>query len=74
MKETICTAFGLVGSFLAALFGGWDSAFATLLIFIGVDYVTGLMVATAGSIEKCSGIAVKEREVKKNVRLDAGRK
>lgn len=44
MKETICTAFGLVGSFLAALFGGWDSALATLLIFMGVDYVTGLMV------------------------------
>ena len=49
MKETICTAFGLVGSFLAALFGGWDSALATLLIFMGVDYVTGLMVAAAAS-------------------------
>ena len=33
MKETICTAFGLVGSFIAALFGGLDSALATLLIF-----------------------------------------
>ena len=49
MKETICTAFGLVGSFLAALFGGWDSALATLLIFMGVDYVTGLIVAAAAS-------------------------
>ena len=52
MKETICTAFGLVGSFLAALFGGWDSALATLLIFMGVDYVTGLMVAAAGKSPK----------------------
>lgn len=52
MKETICTAFGLVGSFLAALFGEQDSALATLLIFIGVDYVTGLMVATAGKSTK----------------------
>ena len=52
MKETICTAFGLVGSFIAALFGGWDSALATLLIFMGVDYVTGLMVATAGKSPK----------------------
>ena len=52
MKETICTAFGLVGSFIAALFGGWDSALATLLIFMGVDYVTGLMVAAAGKSPK----------------------
>ena len=52
MNETICTAFGLVGSFIAALFGGWDSALATLLIFMGVDYVTGLMVAAAGKSPK----------------------
>ena len=30
---------------MAALFGGWDAAIATLLIFMGIDYVTGLMVA-----------------------------
>ena len=52
MKEIICTAFGLVGSFIAALFGGLDSALATLLIFMGVDYVTGLMVAAAGKSPK----------------------
>ena len=52
MKETICTAFGLVGSFLAALFGGWDSALATLLIFMGVDYATGIIVAAAGKSPK----------------------
>lgn len=52
MKETICTTFGLIGSFIAALFGGWDSALATLLIFMGVDYVTGLMVAAAGKSPK----------------------
>ena len=52
MKETICTAFGLVVSFLAALFGGLDFALATLLIFMGVDYVTGLMVAAAGKSPK----------------------
>lgn len=52
MKETICTAFGLVGSFLAALFGGWDSALATLLIFMGVDYIISIMVASAGKSPK----------------------
>ena len=52
MKEAICTGFGLAGSFLAALFGGWDSAFTTLLIFMGVDYVTGIIVAAAGKSPK----------------------
>lgn len=52
MKETICTAVGVVGSFIAGLFGGWDTALATLLIFMAVDYVTGLIVAAAGKSPK----------------------
>lgn len=49
MKETICT---IAGSFIAGLFGGWDTALATLLIFMAVDYVTGLIVAAAGKSPK----------------------
>lgn len=45
MKNGICTAVGLLGSFIASLFGGWDTALATLMIFMAVDYVTGLIVA-----------------------------
>lgn len=45
MKEGICTAIGLAGSFIAALFGGWDAALVTLVIFMAVDYFTGLVVA-----------------------------
>lgn len=45
MKTSICTITGLAGSILAAIFGGWDSALATLLIFMAADYITGLMVA-----------------------------
>lgn len=45
MKTTICATVGMVGSFIASLFGGWDAALVTLLIFMGVDYVTGLIVA-----------------------------
>lgn len=45
MKNAICTAIGVAGSCIATLFGGWDAALATLLIFMGVDYVTGLVVA-----------------------------
>ena len=36
---------GAVGGFIAAMFGGWSDALATLMIFMGVDYVTGLIVA-----------------------------
>lgn len=45
MKETICTIFGVIGSFIASLFGGWDAGMITLIIFMIVDYVTGLIVA-----------------------------
>lgn len=36
---------GITGSVIASLFGGWDAAMITLLIFMGVDYLTGLIVA-----------------------------
>lgn len=45
MKNAICTGAGIMGSAIAALFGGWDAALITLIIFMGLDYVTGLLVA-----------------------------
>lgn len=45
MKDGICTAIGVVGSTIASFFGGFDAALNTLLIFMGVDYATGLIVA-----------------------------
>lgn len=45
MRESICAAIGIVGGWIASMLGGWDSALATLLIFMAVDYVTGLIVA-----------------------------
>ena len=45
MKESICTAFGVAGSMLAAAFGGWDAALMALIICISVDYVSGSIVA-----------------------------
>lgn len=45
MKNMLCTVIGLAGSWLASLFGGWDAALSTLLIFMAADYVTGLVVA-----------------------------
>lgn len=45
MKKWICTAVGVVGAGIASVFGGWDSALSTLIIFMAIDYVTGLVVA-----------------------------
>lgn len=45
MKNALCTFIGIVGSLLARLFGGWDAALVTLLMFMAVDYITGLIVA-----------------------------
>lgn len=45
MKNTICTTIGAAGSAIAALFGGWDTGLVTLLIFMGIDYASGLVVA-----------------------------
>lgn len=45
MKQTLCAIWGLIGSAIASLFGGWDAGLATLLIFMAIDYVSGLIVA-----------------------------
>jgi len=45
MKEFLCAAIGVIGSFLASIFGGWDSALVTLAIFMVVDYISGFIVA-----------------------------
>lgn len=48
MKGSICTAAGMIGSGIAALFGGWDSALVTLIIFMAVDFATGMIVGAMG--------------------------
>lgn len=45
MKETVCTIVGLAGSAICWAFGGWDTAMATLLVCICVDYISGSIVA-----------------------------
>lgn len=52
MKEQICMATGILGSLIAGLFGGWDASMISLLIFMGVDYITGLIVAVMGKSPK----------------------
>lgn len=45
MKNWICTAAGVLGGIISTAFGGWDSGMVTLLIFMGVDFASGLVVA-----------------------------
>lgn len=45
MKNTLCTVSGVVGSFIASLFGGWDTGIGTLVLFMAVDFFSGLAVA-----------------------------
>lgn len=45
VKDAICAVFGVIASAIATLFGGWNGSMTTLLIFMGIDYISGLVVA-----------------------------
>ena len=45
MKIYCCTVMGVAGSFIARLFGGWSEDMATLIIFMAIDFIMGLVVA-----------------------------
>lgn len=46
MKETAAVSIiGVVGGIISTLFGGWDNSLTTLIIFMAIDYLTGLLVA-----------------------------
>ena len=44
-SRELCTYIGVLGGAVAALFGGWDAVLQTLVIFMAIDYITGLIVA-----------------------------
>lgn len=41
----IYLALGVIGSVIAGFFGGWNQACQTLVIFMGIDYISGIVVA-----------------------------
>ena len=45
MKYAILCSIGSVGSAVALFFGGWDASIVTLIIFMAIDYFTGLILA-----------------------------
>ncbi len=45
MKNILCTVTGAAGSFIVSLFGGWDTGIGTLVLFMCIDFFSGLAVA-----------------------------
>lgn len=54
MKEIMCTAVGIIGSAITTAFGGWSSGLLTLVIFMSIDYITGLIGAGVFKVSKKS--------------------
>lgn len=44
-KTVALGILGLIGSYMTNIFGGWDSAMTTLVIFMAIDYIAGIVVA-----------------------------
>ena len=44
-KAAVMTGAGMIGGMISQVFGGWDAALITLLIFMAIDYASGLVVA-----------------------------
>lgn len=61
MKQWICSLLGIVGSTIATVLGGWDQGLATLLIFMGLDYVSGIVVAFFHQSNKTSTGALESK-------------
>lgn len=45
MKQYICIIAGIIGSAAIHLLGGWDLTLQALILFMAIDYITGLLVA-----------------------------
>lgn len=45
MKQGILTIIGAIGAAITSLYGGWDAGLTTLVIFMAIDYLTGLIIA-----------------------------
>ena len=48
----VYTAVGTLGGFIAHLLGGWETAIQTLVCFMLIDYITGIMLAILNKSSK----------------------
>ncbi len=65
MKTGIITGVGAIGAAVTTMCGGWNSAITTLVIFMAIDYISGLVCAgvfhksnktTSGTLESRAGL------------------
>ena len=63
MKTGFCTTVGVIGGVIATLFGGWNDALITLVVFMVIDYVSGLVVAGVFKASKKSESGALESRV-----------
>ena len=54
IKNILCTLTAIIGGGIVYAFGGWDDAIVTLVTFMVIDYVTGVMDAAMGVSPKGS--------------------
>lgn len=45
VKDAVLAVLAVIGSTIARFLGGWDTALQTLIVFMALDYLTGLLVA-----------------------------
>lgn len=44
-KNVLSMGIGVLGAAVTTLFGGWSAGLTTLIFFMGIDYISGLLVA-----------------------------
>lgn len=44
-SQVISAMIGAIGALFTSLFGGWDTGMTTLIIFMAIDYLAGIVVA-----------------------------
>lgn len=45
IKAFTCTLIGVTGGIITKLFGGWSEDMVTLIVFMAVDFIMGLLLA-----------------------------
>ena len=45
IKNYISTFVALIGGMVSTIFGGWSAGMTTLVIFMAIDYISGIVVA-----------------------------
>ena len=62
MRHLMISGAAVTGSVIASVLGGWDHGLQTLILFMAVDYISGLAVAGVfkrSVNSKCGGLSSK---------------